>query len=403
MFVGEGCAASILESMRGLRTPPHPFPWQTSEKYKAGLRIKNPEHRLKYFTKCCAGMRYNPATNAPQPQYRLESTRVTAEFPVQKDADEGQGYAEGRQDLPAEKAYEILRRISDNDILALGLNPKYSRPEWFIITVLPISPPPVRPDVMMDSSARAQDDITFKLAEIIRTNAELRRQEQNGAPQHIVQEIGQLLQFHITTMMNNSIPGMPVSSQRSGRPIKSIGQRLKASSSLPCASAERVLPHCHGHCLALLPDCFLSLCSLGGGLYLPIGAPPSPRRPSSPSLLDKTMPLPVPFSCLSPIFSCPTCPSRCWYAACPVLRCWYADLTSLGLLIAAGFAARPLGLSQGVALRWRPAAPSSPSPLNPLVDSVTGKGGPHPREPHGQTCGLQRSYCDRRRPLYRDG
>jgi len=199
----------------------------TSDKYKAGLRIRNPESRLKYFTKCCSGMRTNPATGAPQPVYRLEGTKITAEFPLQKDAENMQAYAEGRQDLSAEKAYEILKKMTDEDITALGFNPKYARPEWFIITVLPISPPPVRPDVMMDSSSRSQDDITHKLSEIIRSNAELRRQEQNGAPQHIVQEIGQLLQFHITTMMNNTIPGMPVSSQRSGRPIKSISQRLK--------------------------------------------------------------------------------------------------------------------------------------------------------------------------------
>eukprot|EP00192_Tetraselmis_astigmatica_P001786 CAMPEP_0117656308 /NCGR_PEP_ID=MMETSP0804-20121206/4737_1 /TAXON_ID=1074897 /ORGANISM="Tetraselmis astigmatica, Strain CCMP880" /LENGTH=1576 /DNA_ID=CAMNT_0005462705 /DNA_START=256 /DNA_END=4982 /DNA_ORIENTATION=- len=199
----------------------------TSDKFKAGLRIKNPEHRLKYFTKCCAGMRMNPATKSPQPQYRLEGMKITAEFPLQKDAEEMEGFTEGRQDLPADKAYEILRRMTDEDIQTLGFDAVYSRPEWFIITVLPISPPPVRPDVMMDSSARSQDDITHKLSEIIRTNADLRRQEQNGAPQHIVQEIGQLLQFHITTMMNNTIPGMPISSQRSGRPIKSISQRLK--------------------------------------------------------------------------------------------------------------------------------------------------------------------------------
>eukprot|EP00873_Tetraselmis_striata_P038203 jgi/Tetstr1/458467/TSEL_004322.t2 len=199
----------------------------TSDKFKAGLRIRNPENRLRYFTKCCAGMRVNPATGAPQPQYRLESTKVTAEFPAQRDSDEMQGYAEGRQDLSAEKAHEILRRMSDDDIIALGFNPQYSRPEWFLITVLPVAPPPVRPDVLMDNM-RSQDDITHKLVEIYRANAELRRQEQNGAPQHIILEMSELLQFHITTMMNNTIPGMPISTQkRSSRPIKSISQRLK--------------------------------------------------------------------------------------------------------------------------------------------------------------------------------
>ena len=37
---------------------------------------------------------------------------------------------------------------------ALGFNTKYVRPDWMIITALPVPPPPVRPSVMMDSSAR---------------------------------------------------------------------------------------------------------------------------------------------------------------------------------------------------------------------------------------------------------
>ena len=51
--------------------------------------------------------------------------------------------------------------------------------------------------------------------------------EASGAPQHIIQEFATLLQFHITTYMDNTVPGQPVAQQRSGRPIKSISQRLK--------------------------------------------------------------------------------------------------------------------------------------------------------------------------------
>ena len=40
------------------------------------------------------------------------------------------------------------------DCEALGFNIQFSRPDWMILTVLPVSPPPVRPSVMMDSSAR---------------------------------------------------------------------------------------------------------------------------------------------------------------------------------------------------------------------------------------------------------
>jgi hypothetical protein len=58
------------------------------------------------------------------------------------------------QEITPEKAIEILKRISDEDCKALGLDPQYSRPDWMILTVLPVPPPPVRPSVQMDSSAR---------------------------------------------------------------------------------------------------------------------------------------------------------------------------------------------------------------------------------------------------------
>ncbi|KAI8012893.1 DNA-directed RNA polymerase II subunit 1 [Camellia lanceoleosa] len=63
---------------------------------------------------------------------------------------------------------------------------------------------------------------------IIRHNENLRRQERNGAPAHIISEFAQLLQFHVATYFDNELPGQPRATQRSGRPIKSICSRLKA-------------------------------------------------------------------------------------------------------------------------------------------------------------------------------
>lgn len=74
-------------------------------------------------------------------------------------------------------------RIPDADSRALGFDPRYTRPDWLLITALPVPPPPVRPSVLMDASARCEDDLTHKLIEITRANAALRRQALNGAPQ----------------------------------------------------------------------------------------------------------------------------------------------------------------------------------------------------------------------------
>lgn len=51
--------------------------------------------------------------------------------------------------------------------------------------------------------------MTHQLAMIIRHNENLRRQERNGAPAHIITEFAQLLQFHIATYFDNELPGQP--------------------------------------------------------------------------------------------------------------------------------------------------------------------------------------------------
>ena len=58
------------------------------------------------------------------------------------------------QEITPEKALEILKRIPDDDCRALGFDPRYSRPDSMVLTVLPVPPPPVRPSVQMDSSSR---------------------------------------------------------------------------------------------------------------------------------------------------------------------------------------------------------------------------------------------------------
>lgn len=63
-------------------------------------------------------------------------------------------------------------------------------------------------DLVFLVRGRCEDDLTHKLAEIIRANNDLHRQEQNGAPQHIINEFSDLLQFHITTYFDNTLPGI---------------------------------------------------------------------------------------------------------------------------------------------------------------------------------------------------
>jgi len=102
----------------------------------------------------------------------------------------------------------------------MGFHPEYSHPKNMIFKVLPVSPPVVRPSVMMDPSMRTQDDLTHKLIEIIKSNQQVEKCLHTKSPTNILDEHLKLLQFHITTLIDNDIPGQPQATQRTGRPIK---------------------------------------------------------------------------------------------------------------------------------------------------------------------------------------
>lgn len=121
----------------------------------------------------------------------------------------------------------VFRHISSKDCQRLGFNEDYARPEWMLITVLPVPPPPVRPSIAFNDTARGEDDLTFKLADVLKANINVQRLEMDGSPQHVISEFEGLLQFHVATYMDNDIAGQPQALQKTGRPIKSIRARLK--------------------------------------------------------------------------------------------------------------------------------------------------------------------------------
>ncbi|WP_158055357.1 DNA-directed RNA polymerase subunit A' [Halorussus halophilus] len=117
--------------------------------------------------------------------------------------------------------------IPDDDIAALGINPDRSRPEWMILTVLPVPPVTARPSITLDNGQRSEDDLTHKLVDIIRINQRFMENREAGAPQLIIEDLWELLQYHVTTFMDNEISGTPPARHRSGRPLKTLSQRLK--------------------------------------------------------------------------------------------------------------------------------------------------------------------------------
>lgn len=161
--------------------------------------------------------------------------------------------------LDTEECFKILSNITDEDCKTLGLDSKYSRPEWMVINVIQVVPPCVRPSVVHDSNMRSEDDLTQKYLEILKSNNALRekietienlKKERNSKIQEFFEETKNMvkaeqkfkdliekhekvlddahmsLQIQVTTLINNKLPGVPEIQNRSHMPLKCLTQRL---------------------------------------------------------------------------------------------------------------------------------------------------------------------------------
>ena len=129
--------------------------------------------------------------------------------------------------LMASDIRDWFEDIPDRDVETLGLESTVARPEWMVLTVLPVPPVTARPSITLDNGQRSEDDLTHKLVDIIRINQRFMENREAGAPQLIIEDLWELLQYHVTTFIDNEISGTPPARHRSGRPLKTLSQRLK--------------------------------------------------------------------------------------------------------------------------------------------------------------------------------
>jgi DNA-directed RNA polymerase II subunit RPB1 len=130
--------------------------------------------------------------------------------------------------LQPEIVLRCFQRITDEDVRKIGFHPKFSRPDWMVCTVLAVPPLTVRPSVVMEDNQRMEDDLTHKLIMIVRNNQRLRNTIDKGDNADMVDECTKLLQYEVATYVDNDIKGLPQSTQRSGRPLKTLKSRLGA-------------------------------------------------------------------------------------------------------------------------------------------------------------------------------
>jgi DNA-directed RNA polymerase subunit beta' len=156
-----------------------------------------------------------------------------------------------KADMGAEAFYEILRRI-DLDQLAKelwrevrhslskvkkkkaikrlriveALRKSSNRPEWMILTVLPVIPPELRPMVQLDGGRFATSDLNDLYRRVINRNNRLKRLLELGAPDVIVRNEKRMLQEAVDSLIDNSQRGKALS-RRGRRELKSLSDMLK--------------------------------------------------------------------------------------------------------------------------------------------------------------------------------
>ncbi|MBT3582913.1 DNA-directed RNA polymerase subunit A' [Candidatus Woesearchaeota archaeon] len=121
---------------------------------------------------------------------------------------------------------EWFEKIPDTDLAALGYDPAIIRPEWLVLSLLLVPPITIRPSITLESGERSEDDLTHKLSDIVRVNQRLLENINAGAPEIIVEDLWDLLQYHVTTFFDNKVSQIPPARHRTRRPLKTLSQRL---------------------------------------------------------------------------------------------------------------------------------------------------------------------------------
>ncbi|MFH1642311.1 MAG: DNA-directed RNA polymerase subunit A' [Nanoarchaeota archaeon] len=154
------------------------------------------------------------------PWCKAKQYKITLEKPVV--------FLENEKRLNPIEIRARFEKITDEDCEVFGLKPQAVRPEWMVLTILPIPPVTMRPSITLESGERSEDDLTHKLGDIVRINQRLFENINAGAPEIIIEDLWDLLQYHVTTFIDNNIAQLPPARHRSGQPLKTLTERIKS-------------------------------------------------------------------------------------------------------------------------------------------------------------------------------
>lgn len=162
---------------------------------------------------------------------------------------------------PLEEVRQFLSKIINEDLQKIKLFDKGVRPEWTISFVIPVPPIKTRPTIFLESGARAEDDLTYKLIDIIKTNLKIKtlKEQELESP---INEVAMLLQYHYVTYLDNNQPRVPISKHRNGRPLRCLSSRISGKEGRIRGNLGGKRTN-HSARAIIVPDSFLEINEVG--------------------------------------------------------------------------------------------------------------------------------------------
>ncbi|MCP5522799.1 MAG: DNA-directed RNA polymerase subunit beta' [Verrucomicrobiales bacterium] len=140
-----------------------------------------------------------------------------------------QGMTELEQQMQETRSKQIRKKLSKRIKLFQGFQTSRSRPEWMILTVLPVIPPDLRPLVPLEGGRFATSDLNDLYRRVINRNNRLKNLLQLKTPEVIIRNEKRMLQEAVDALFDNGRHGRPVTGA-GNRPLKSLSDMLKGKS-----------------------------------------------------------------------------------------------------------------------------------------------------------------------------
>ena len=145
---------------------------------------------------------------------------------LMKDMDVEAEVARLREEIPATNSETKLKKLSKRLKLLEAFLASGNKPEWMVMTVLPVLPPDLRPLVPLDGGRFATSDLNDLYRRVINRNNRLKRLLDLNAPDIIVRNEKRMLQEAVDALLDNGRRGRAITGSNK-RPLKSLADMIK--------------------------------------------------------------------------------------------------------------------------------------------------------------------------------